>query len=672
MREADSAFGDPTMFLEQAVRRAASHRGADPRRRDGDACTCSSATARCSAGTRRSSRSRRRRTSTTTCASALHARRHRVRAVDRLRQRGHGRVPARHRRRAGRQHVFIEMNPRIQVEHTVTEEVTDVDLVQSQMRIAARETLAELGLTQDKIQMRGAALQCRITTEDPANGLPPRHRQDHHLPLAGRRRHPPRRRHDQPGRQISPHFDSMLAKLTCRGRDFAGRGGARPARAGRVPHPRRRRPTSRSCRRCSTTPTSSPGDVSTSFIEERPELLRAADAEGPRHQDADLARRRHRQPAQRRRRAAPSTPPPSCRSTCRARRPPARASGCSSSARRASPHALRAQTPLAVTDTTFRDAHQSLLATRVRTRDLLAVAPYVARLTPELLSRRGLGRRDLRRGAPLPRRGPVGAARRPARGAAEPLPADAAARPQHRRLHAVPDRGDRRLRRARPPRTGVDIFRIFDALNDVDADAPGDRRGARDRHRGRRGGRSATPATCSTRPRRSTRSTTTCGSPSRSSRPARTSSPSRTWPGLLRPPPPRKLVAALRERFDLPVHLHTHDTAGGQLATLLAAIDAGRRRGRRRAARRWRAPPASRRASALVAALAHTERDTGISLRRSPTSSRTGRPCATSTAVRVGPARPRQAASTSTRSPAASSRTCASRRSRSASPTTSS
>ena len=69
--------------------------------------------------------------------------------------------------------VFIEMNPRIQVEHTVTEEVTDVDLVQSQMRIAAGQTLAELGLEQHNLQVRGAALQCRITTEDPTQGFRP-------------------------------------------------------------------------------------------------------------------------------------------------------------------------------------------------------------------------------------------------------------------------------------------------------------------------------------------------------------------------------------------------------------------------------------------------------------------------------------------------------------------
>src|SRR5918912_3590097 len=70
-------------------------------------------------------------------------------------------------------HVFLEMNPRIQVEHTVTEEVTDVDLVQAQLRIAAGETLADLGLSQEAIRPHGVAMQCRVTTEDPANGFRP-------------------------------------------------------------------------------------------------------------------------------------------------------------------------------------------------------------------------------------------------------------------------------------------------------------------------------------------------------------------------------------------------------------------------------------------------------------------------------------------------------------------
>src|SRR5204863_6291055 len=120
--------------------------------------------------------------------------------------------------RAGR-HVFIEMNPRIQVEHTVTEEVTDVDLVQAQLRIAAGETLPGMGLSQDAIVVRGAALQCRITTEDPANGF---------RPATGRIT-----AYRSPGgagvrldggtalgAEIEAHYDSLLVKLTCRGPDL--------------------------------------------------------------------------------------------------------------------------------------------------------------------------------------------------------------------------------------------------------------------------------------------------------------------------------------------------------------------------------------------------------------------------------------------------------------------
>src|SRR6187200_1618162 len=117
-------------------------------------------------------------------------------------------------------YVFIEMNPRIQVEHTVTEEVTEVDLVQSQMRIASGETLDDLGLSQDSIVLRGAALQCRITTEDPANNFRPdtgrittyRSPGGAGVRLDGGTTYT--------GAEISPHFDSMLAKLTCRGRTY--------------------------------------------------------------------------------------------------------------------------------------------------------------------------------------------------------------------------------------------------------------------------------------------------------------------------------------------------------------------------------------------------------------------------------------------------------------------
>ena len=112
------------------------------------------------------------------------------------------------------EHVFIEMNPRIQVEHTVTEEVTDVDLVQSQMRIAYGESLDELGLRQDELKLRGAALQCRITTEDAASGFRP----DTGKITTYRSPGGAGIRLDggtvSAGAQISPHFDSMLVKMT--------------------------------------------------------------------------------------------------------------------------------------------------------------------------------------------------------------------------------------------------------------------------------------------------------------------------------------------------------------------------------------------------------------------------------------------------------------------------
>ncbi|WP_156746430.1 biotin carboxylase N-terminal domain-containing protein, partial [Mycobacterium sp. E1715] len=117
-------------------------------------------------------------------------------------------------------HVFIEMNPRIQVEHTVTEEITDVDLVSAQLRVAAGQTLEQIGLSQDSVVPHGAALQCRITTEDPANGFRP----DTGRITAYRTPGGAGIRLDGGttlGAEISAHFDSMLIKLTCRGRDFA-------------------------------------------------------------------------------------------------------------------------------------------------------------------------------------------------------------------------------------------------------------------------------------------------------------------------------------------------------------------------------------------------------------------------------------------------------------------
>ncbi|GAA3586535.1 pyruvate carboxylase [Klugiella xanthotipulae] len=511
--------------------------------------------------------------------------------------------------RAG-EHVFIEMNPRIQVEHTVTEEVTDVDLVQAQMRIAAGATLAELGLEQRDIHLRGAALQCRITTEDPSQGFRPDMGKitTYRSPGGGGVRL------DggtiNPGAQISPHFDSMLAKLTCRGRDF----GAAVTRAQRALAEFRIRGVATNIpflQAVLDDPQFQAGDVSTAFIEERPELLVL-------HRSKDrgtkaltwLADVTVNQPHG----ARPTNIIPSDKLPARGLAGDIRP-GSRDRLREVGPAAfaaeLRAQTRLAVTETTFRDAHQSLLATRVRTKDLLAVAPHVARLTPELLSVEAWGGAtydvalrflgedpwvrlaDLREALPnvaiqmlLRGRNTVGYTPYPTE-VTDAFVSEAAA-------------------------TGVDIFRIFDALNDVSQMRP-----AIDAVLNT-GTSLAEVAVCYTgNLLNPAEDLYTLDYYLRLAEQIVDSGAHilaiKDMAGLLRPAAAEKLVTAFRERFDVPVHLHTHDTAGGQLATLLAASNAGVD-----AVDVASAPMAGTTSqpsfSSLVAALADTDRDTGINL----------------------------------------------------------
>ncbi len=511
--------------------------------------------------------------------------------------------------RAG-EHVFIEMNPRIQVEHTVTEEVTDVDLVQAQMRIAAGASLSELGLQQKDIHLRGAALQCRITTEDPSQGFRPDTGKitTYRSPGGGGVRL------DggtiNPGAQISPHFDSMLAKLTCRGRDFQ----AAVTRAQRALAEFRIRGVSTNIPFLQAVlgdPQFQAGDVSTSFIEERPELLDT-------HRSKDrgtkvlnwLADITVNQPNGPRPTAINPADKLPARGITGDIRP-----GSHDRLREVGPAAfaaeLRAQKKLAVTETTFRDAHQSLLATRVRTKDLLAVAPAVARLTPELLSveawggatydvaLRFLGEDPWVRLAQLREAMPNIAIQMLLRGrntvGYTPYPTEVT---------------DAFVREASD--TGVDIFRIFDALNDVNQMRP-----AIDAVLNT-GTALAEVAVCYTgNLLNPAENLYTLDYYLRLAEQIVESGAHvlaiKDMAGLLRPAAAEKLVTAFRDRFDVPVHLHTHDTAGGQLATLLAAANAGVD-----AVDVASAPMAGTTSqpsfSSLVAALSDTERDTGINL----------------------------------------------------------
>ncbi len=468
-------------------------------------------------------------------------------------------------------YVFIEMNPRIQVEHTVTEEVTERDLVVMQMQVAAGATLDDLGLRQDDIRTRGFALQCRITTEDPSNGFRP----DSGTISAYRSAGGSGVRLDGGttfvGAEVSAHFDSMLVKLTCRAATFplAVRRARRALAEFRVRGVATNLPFLEGVL---GDPTFQAGEVTTSFIDERPELLDA-----PSGKDratklltflADVTVNQPHGP-----RTSDLTPAEKLPDLPEADRP----EGSRDRLLRLGPAGfatdLRQRSDVPVTDTTFRDAHQSLLATRVRTRDLLQVAEHVSHRTPELLSVEAWG------GATY----------------------DVALRFLHEdpwerlaALHeAMPNVALQMLLRGRntvgytpypttvtdafideATRSGLSIFRIFDSLNDVSQMRP------------------AVESVLATDTAVAEVALCYTGNlldPNESlytldyylrlaEQIVETGAhvlAIKDMAGLLRAPAAATLVRALRERFDLPVHLHTHDTAGGQIGTLLAAIDAG-------------------------------------------------------------------------------------------------
>ncbi|TDV39820.1 pyruvate carboxylase [Actinophytocola oryzae] len=506
-------------------------------------------------------------------------------------------------------HVFIEMNPRIQVEHTVTEEVTDVDLVQSQLRIASGETLDDLGLSQDTVRLRGAALQCRITTEDPANGFRP----DTGRISAYRSPGGAGVRLDggtvSPGTEISAHFDSMMVKLSCRGRDFA----LAVSRARRAVAEFRIRGVATNIpflQAVLDDPDFIAGNVTTSFIEDRPHLLtaRSSGDRGTRLLSYLVDVTVNKPHGERPEIIDPIRKLPDIELGT----PPA---GSKQKLDELGPEGfarwLRESKSVGVTDTTFRDAHQSLLATRVRTKDLVTVAPYVAQLTPELLSVECWG------------------------GATYDVALRFLAEDPWERLAALrtalPNITLQMLLRGRntvgytpyptevttafveeAAETGIDIFRIFDALNDVEQMRP------------------AIDAVLATG--KSVAEVALCYTADLSDPGERLYTLDyylklaeqivgagaqilcvKDMAGLLRPPAAHRLITALRKEFDLPVHLHTHDTAGGQLATYLAAIQAGVDAvdGATASMAGTTSQPSL---SAIVAATDHSDRETGLNL----------------------------------------------------------
>ncbi|CAH0400055.1 unnamed protein product [Chilo suppressalis] len=292
---------------------------------------------------------------------------------------------------------FIEVNARLQVEHTITEEVTGIDLVQSQIRVAEGMTLPEMGLTQDKIKAQGFAIQCRVTTEDPANNFQPstgrievfRSGEGMGIRLDSASTYA--------GAVISPYYDSLLVKVISHAQDLSA-SAAKMNRALREFRIRGVKTNIPFLLNVLENQKFLNGAVDTYFIDEHPQLFMFKPSQNRAQKILNyLGQVLVNGPATP---LATNIPPSDVKPYVppvpldlspeaikrqeltgenTAVQPPR---GFKQILQEGGPEAfakaVRKNKGLLLMDTTYRDAHQSLLATRVRTHDLLAVSPYVA------------------------------------------------------------------------------------------------------------------------------------------------------------------------------------------------------------------------------------------------------------------------------------------------------
>ena len=470
---------------------------------------------------------------------------------------------------------FIEVNPRIQVEHTVTEEVTGIDIVQAQIKIAEGKSLAEAtGIArQDDVQLNGHAIQCRITTEDPTNNFIP----DYGRITAYRGATGMGIRLDggtaYSGAVITRYYDSLLEKVTA----WAQTPQAAIARMDRALREFRIRGVSTNIAFVENLlkhPKFLTNEYHTKFIDETPELFHFR-----RRRDratkiltyiADITINGHPETAGRPRPAE-----------LRHLKAPILKGGDVAPGTRQildkdGPEALAAwmgdQKRLLITDTTMRDGHQSLLATRMRSIDMVRAAPAYAAKLPDLFSLECWGGatfdvsyrflqecpwqrlRDIRAAVP-----------------------NIMTQMLFRSSNAVgytnyPDNVVRFFVR-QAAETGIDVFRLFDSLNWVE-----NMRVAMDEVCSQN--KLCEAAICYTGdlldPDRSKYDLKYYIDMARELRDAGAHVLGlKDMAGLLKPAAARVLIKTLKEEIGLPIHFHTHDTAGIATATILAASEVG-------------------------------------------------------------------------------------------------
>src|SRR6056297_1229909 len=472
---------------------------------------------------------------------------------------------------------FIEVNPRIQVEHTVTEEVTGIDIVCSQIRVAQGYPLGspEVGLaSQDDIRTSGFALQCRVTTEDPANQFRPDYgRVSHYRSAAGLGI-----RLDAgsafSGAVVNPFYDSMLVKVTARGRTLANAA----ARMDRCLQEFRIRGVKTNIPfliRLVNHPTFLAGEATTRLIDQTPELF-----ELPRRRDRAtklltyLAEQIVNGNSLVEGRAVATRRAPAPLPALQLDRPLPR--GTRDIFREEGPAGLHAwiaqQQGLLLTDTTMRDAHQSLLATRVRTYEMRQIAPAYARLIPQLFSIEMWGGATFDTSMRFLKESPW----QRLADLREAIP-NILFQMLLRASNAVgytnyPDNVVQ-LFVQEATQAGMDVFRVFDALNWVP-----NMRVAMDAVL--ESGGICEAAICYTgdlqNPQRTKYSLQYYIDLAKQlEKMGAHLLAIKDMAGLLKPRAARTLVKALQEEIGIPIHFHTHDTGGIQASSILAAAEEG-------------------------------------------------------------------------------------------------
>ncbi|WP_367389955.1 pyruvate carboxylase [Lewinella sp. LCG006] len=474
---------------------------------------------------------------------------------------------------------FIEVNPRIQVEHTITEEITGVDLVRSQILITMGYPLAHKTIfirSQDDVKINGFAIQCRVTTEDPQAGFKP----DYGTLIAYRSASGMGIRLDAgsafPGAKISPYFDSMLVKVTAWGRTLEG-ASERLHRALREFRIRGVKTNIGFLLNLLQNPTFKKGQATVGFIPAHPELLQAPNwkdrgtklisylAEVNINGNDDVKFHDKTKVF-----LKPHVPYRQEDGMF----PEGSKNRLTHLGREGFIADLKADPKIHYTDTTFRDGHQSLLATRMRTFDMLQVAESFAQqhgadiFSMEVwggatfdVAMRFLKEDPWKRLAQLRKAMPNVLLQMLLRGSNA---VGYTAYPDNLVIRFIEQAAE----------TGIDVFRIFDSLNWVDNMAISIKTV--------RENTNSLAEACICYSGDITDPTKTKFNLQYYLDMAKQLEDAgahiiaiKDMAGLLKPLAAELLVSKLKETVDTPIHLHTHDTSSIQAATYLKAIDAG-------------------------------------------------------------------------------------------------